>query len=266
MITPHEVFTPFDLAHGGLGTRAAKRVGLLAYGRAASLIICSSRLEMQDTESAGLPASKLTWIHHAVIDERAPETSPGRPARDSGELKVGYLGRLHPKKNVSVLIDAVGRLDPRVSLVVAGRGDAALEHELRRQAEWLLAGRAEFVGWVSSDDKAGFLACVDVLVMPSEYECFGVAAIEALAVGTPVIVSDRVGVAAIVRARRAGQVASPTVESIAEALRRYLDDPQARHADASRARQAAISDASFAAHGARLATEYERVLTARSHG
>jgi glycosyltransferase involved in cell wall biosynthesis len=79
-------------------------------------------------------------------------------------------------------------------------------------------------------------------------------------------VSDRVGAADIVRARRAGQVASPTVESITEALRRYLDDPEVRHADASRARPAAISDASFAVHGARLANEYERILTARSHG
>ena len=133
-----------------------------------------------------------------------------------------------------MLIDAVGRLDGRVSLVVAGRGDATLENELRRQAERLLPGRAEFVGWVSGDDKVGFLAGVDVLVMPSEYECFGVAAIEALAAGTPVIVSDRVGVADIVRDCRAGQVASTTVESITEALRRYLDDPEARHADATR--------------------------------
>ena len=265
VITPHEVFTPFDLAHSGLGIRTAKQVGVRAYGRAADLIVCSSRLEMRDTESAGLPARKLTWIYHPVIDERASEAAPERQGRDFEVLKVGYLGRLHPKKNVSLLIDAVGRLDGRVSLVVAGRGGADLEDELHRQAARLLPGRIQFVGWVSDQDKSEFLAGVDVLVMPSEYECFGVAAIEAMAAGTPVIVSDRVGVADIVRERCAGQVTSATVESITEALRRYLDDPEARHADASRARPAAISDASFAAHGARLANEYARILTTRGH-
>jgi len=265
VITPHEVFTPFDLSRGGIGIRTAKRFGARTYGRVADLIVCSSPLEMRDTGSAGLPARKLTWIYHPVIDDRGYVAPPRRPTLGPSGLRVGYLGRLHPKKNVPLLIDAVGRLDSRVSLVVAGRGDSGLEHELHRQAERVLPGRAKFIGWVSGDDKLGFLAGVDVLMMPSEYECFGIAAVEALAAGTPVIVSDRVGVADIVRARRAGQVASATVESITEALRRYLDDPEARHADASRARPAAISDASFTAHGARLANEYARILTTRSH-
>jgi glycosyltransferase involved in cell wall biosynthesis len=265
VITPHAVFMPFDLSRGGIRMRMAKRAGARAYGRAADLIVCSSPLEMRDAQSAGLPTAKLTWIYHAVVDEQVSTVPPQRPARGPSGLRVGYLGRLHPVKNVAMLIDAVGRLDGRVSLVIAGRGEATLEDTLRRQAERLLPSRADFVGWMSGDDKLRFLADVDVLVMPSEYECFGVAAMEALATGTPVIVSDRVGVADIVRARRAGQVASATVESITDALRRYLDDPEARHADASRARPAAISDASFAAHGARLANEYARILTTRSH-
>ena len=264
VITPNEVFTPFDLSRGGIGIRMAKRAGVRMYGRAADLIVCSSPLEMRDTQSAGLPTEKLTWIYHPVVDERVPMTPPQWPARGSSGLRVGYLGRLHPKKNVAMLIDAVGRLDSRVSLVVAGRGDATLESELRLQADRLLPGRAQFVGWVSADDKLGFLAGVDVLVMPSEYECFGVAAIEALAAGTPVIVSDRVGVADIVRGEQAGQVVPADVESIAKALRKYLDDPEARCADATRARAAAVTNASFAAHGARLASEYALILTTRS--
>ncbi len=263
VITPNEVFTPFDLSRGGIGIRTAKRAGVRMYGRAADLIVCSSPLEMRDTESTGLPTEKVTWIYHPVVDERVSMTSTQRPDRGPNELRVGYLGRLHPKKNVAMLIDAVGRLDSRVSLVIAGRGDATLENELRRQAERLLPGRAEFIGWVSGNDKVGFLAGVDVLVMPSEYECFGVAAIEALAAGTPVIVSDRVGVADVVRTEQAGHVVSATVESITEALRAYLEDPAARYADATRARSAAISHASFAAHGAQLATAYAQLLTPR---
>jgi glycosyltransferase involved in cell wall biosynthesis len=264
VITPHEVFTPFDLSRGGLFIRTAKRAGVRGYGRVADLIVCSSSLEVRDTESAGLPARKLTWIYHAVIDDLAFVAPRRQPPHESSGLRVGYLGRLHPKKNVSMLIDAVGRLDSRVSLVIAGRGDATLEHELHRRAERLLPGRAEFIGWVSGDDKLRFLTGVDVVAMPSEYECFGVAAIEALAAGTPVIVSDRVGVADIVRTEQVGQVVSANVESIVQALQNYLDDLEARHTNATRARSAAVANASFAAHGARLVSEYARILTTSS--
>jgi glycosyltransferase involved in cell wall biosynthesis len=263
VITPHEVFTPFDLAHGGVGIRTAKRAGVRAYGRAADLIACSSRLEMRDTESAGLPASKLTWIYHPVIDDRVQPGLSEPRADAQGGLRVGYVGRLDPKKNVDLLIDAVARLDGRVSLVIAGRGEATLEMALHRQAERLLPGRADFVGWVGTDEKIRFLSSIDVLAMPSAYECFGVAAIEALGAGTPVVVSDQVGVADIVRRRRAGRVVPPMVESFADAIRGYLNDPRSLEEDASRARGAALADASYTAHGVRLASLYRQLSAAR---
>jgi glycosyltransferase involved in cell wall biosynthesis len=263
VITPHEVFTPFDLSRGGIGIRMAKRAGVRMYGRAADLIVCSSPLEMRDTRLAGLPIEKVTWTYHAVVDERGSTALPLRPASKPSELRVGYLGRLDAKKNVGTLIDAVGRLDRRVSLVVAGRGDPRLEHELYRQAERVLPGRANFAGWVFGDEKMRFLSTVDVLAMPSEYECFGVAAIEALAAGTPVIVSDRVGVADIVREHRAGRVVPPTVESFADAIRDYLSDPRTLTDDASRARGAALADASYGAYGLRATSQYTRLLAAR---
>ncbi len=264
VLTPHEVFTLFDLSRGGRGIRFAKRIGVRGYGHAADLIVCSSPLEMRDTESAGLPEEKLTWVYHPVVDDRAPMATAEPRPRGESCLRVGYLGRLHAKKNVAMLIDAVARLDRRVTLVIAGRGETTFEAELHGKADRLPRGQVRFIGWVADNDKARLLADIDVVVMPSDYECFGVAAIEALAAGTPVIVSDRVGIADIVQLEQAGQVVSATVDSIAQALRRYLDDPEARHTDATRARAAAFTHASFATHGARLASEYARILTTRS--
>lgn len=263
VITPHAVFMPLDLSRGGIGIRIAKRAGVRMYGRTVDLIVCSSPLEMRDAQSAGLPTERLTWIYHPVVDEQVSIALPRPPARGQSGLRVGYLGRLHPMKNVAMLIDAVGRLDRRVSLVVAGRGDARLENELRRKAERLLPGRAEFMGWVSGDDKVRFLAGIDVIAMPSEYECFGVAAIEALAAGTPAIVSDRVGIEGIVREHQAGRVAKASVGSLAEAISVYLDDPWALAHDAARARGAALAEASYSAHGGRLASLYAQLLGAR---
>jgi len=260
VITPHEVFTPFDMAKGSLGVRVAKRMAAVAYGHAVDLIVCSSPLEMNDTRSSGLPANKLAWVYHAVLDDRGPaELAECAPERGS-LLRVGYLGRLDPKKNVDLLIEAVGRTDEQVLLRIAGRGEPRFEAALHRDAERLLPGRFDFSGWVAGPDKGAFLADIDVLAMPSKYECFGVAAIEALVAGVPVIVSDRVGVADIVQKHDAGLVVEPTTEAILGALRRYRDDPRARMEDAKRARPAALAEASFAAHGSRLVSLYSRLL------
>lgn len=263
VIFPHEAFTPFDLTRGSVAIRAAKRVGAELYRCAADLIVCSSPLELRDTRSSGFPPEKLAWVYHPVVDERVPAVGlePSDPGRTG--LRVGYIGRLHRKKNVDLLIEAVGRIDGQVSLLIAGSGEPQLEAALRGRAQRVLPHRASFVGWVS-DDKSTFFSKIDVLVMPSMYECFGVAAIEALAAGVPVVVSDQVGIADIVRRHHAGSVVPPAIDAIAGALQRYVDDPDSRISDARRARPAALAGASFATHGAELVTSYQRLLDARS--
>lgn len=259
-ITPHEVFAPFDLTKGQWGRRKVKELGLRAYGRAASLIVCSSPLEMDDAYKSGLPAAKLTWAYHAVVDELAPsELAERSPTLGSG-LRVGYLGRLDPKKNVALLIEAIAAMDREVTLQVAGRGDPEFESKLEQLAKRSLPGRAEFIGWVDGRDKAAFFSRIDVLAMPSEYECFGVVAVEALAAGVPVVVGDRVGIAGLVRSHHAGTVVQATTADIVNALRRYRHDVHALAADRARARPAALAETGFAAHGARLVALYSGLL------
>jgi glycosyltransferase involved in cell wall biosynthesis len=264
VVSPHEVFTPFDLSRGRLSVRAAKRVGFGLYRRAADLLVCSSPLELRDTRSSGFPSEKLAWVYHPVVDERVPAVGLEAPDPGCTGLRVGYIGRLHRKKNVDMIIEAVGRTGGQASLLIAGTGDPQLEAALRGRAQRVLPHRASFIGWVSDGDKGTFFSKIDVLVMPSMYECFGVAAIEALAAGVPVVVSDQVGAADIVRRYDAGSVVRPTIDAIAGALQRYVDDPDSRISDARRARPAALSGASFATHGAELLACYQRLLDARS--
>ena len=224
-------------------------------------MLCSSPLEMRDTEASGLPVGKVDWVYHAVIDDLGETVFPAiATARLIPQLRVGYLGRIDPKKNIDLVIEAVASLGAHASLAIAGGGDPHLEESLRRQADRLMPGRATFVGWVNGSEKASFLADLDVLVMPSEYECFGVAAVEALGAGVPVIAGERVGVADIIGSRRVGAVVTPTATGIADALRRYLEDPASRVSDASRARPAALAETSFGAHGVRLVDVYSGLL------
>jgi len=257
------VFMPPELSKGRVPFRTVKRFGLRAYARAASTVVCSSALEARDAARSGVSRRKLTWIYHAVVDDLVPFQASAQ-AQSTDGLRVGYLGRLHPVKNVELLIDAIGQVGGDMTLQVAGRGDTEFEADLMRRARQLLGERAQFNGWVDESSKAAFFAGNDVLVMPSQYECFGVAAVESLAAGVPVIVSDRAGVADIVRTHRVGTVVPPTVTGISGALRRYRDDRRALAADRSSARHAALAESGFAAHARRLLAAYGRVLERRT--
>ena len=97
--------------------------------------------------------------------------------------------------------------NPDAALVIAGDGDAALTESLRRSCRSLGIEKSVYwPGFLSGPAKAAALADADVFVLPSYSENFGIAVIEAMALGVPVIVTDQVGVAA--KWRPATQVSS----------------------------------------------------------
>lgn len=102
------------------------------------------------------------------------------------------VGRLIPVKNQEILIDAAAKLTdsyPELRLVLVG--DGALRSDLERQAENLdLLDNVVFTGWLSRPEVASCVAAADVFAMPSRAEGLGVALIEAMITGTPVVTSD----------------------------------------------------------------------------
>jgi glycosyltransferase involved in cell wall biosynthesis len=85
-------------------------------------------------------------------------------------------------------------------------------------------------------DRVAVLADADVFALPSYSENFGVAVVEALAVGRPVIISDQVNIHAEISAARVGAVIPLDVDRLAGELRRWLGDEQLRRDAAGRAR------------------------------
>ena len=97
-------------------------------------------------------------------------------------------GRLTNQKNQSVLIRALAQVSS-VRLVVAGEGP--LRSEYRALARQLgVADRLHLLGDVTRDDIADLLAAADLFVFPSTWETFGLAAVEALMAGLPIVASD----------------------------------------------------------------------------
>ncbi|HEY0215931.1 MAG TPA: glycosyltransferase [Cellulomonas sp.] len=158
--------------------------------------------------------------------------------------RTGYVGRLlAPHKGLDVLLDAA-EADPRlhVDIVGAGPHEAALR---RRAATPALAGRVTFHGHLAGDDLTAFYRSLDVLAVPSVaapgwLEQFGRVAVEAMALGVPVVASDSGALRDVVGG--AGTLVPPgDAAALARALAVVLDDPEQaarmRAAGYERARQ-----------------------------
>jgi glycosyltransferase involved in cell wall biosynthesis len=108
-----------------------------------------------------------------------------------------FLGRLHPKKRLDLLLEAFLDDAPAgCKLMVVGPDEQDLWPELQRR--YLRGRNAERVvraGLVAGEQKAALLAAADLFALPSEHENFGIAALEALAAGTPVLLSPHVDLA-----------------------------------------------------------------------
>nr|BFF16234.1 glycosyltransferase family 4 protein [Microbacterium flavescens] len=114
------------------------------------------------------------------VVERRPDEAMSRNS------VIGYLGRLGPEKGVEIMLAAAEEAD--VTVRVAGAGQDSYRDELSRRFPG-----ADFVGHVDANE---FLASVDVLVVPSVWEePFGRVAAEAAALGVPLIISNRGGLA-----------------------------------------------------------------------
>lgn len=114
-----------------------------------------------------------------------------RKTDSKGQLRITYLGRLHPIKGTECLLDACQMLDADCEpwhLNIAGSGQAEYVNSLLAKVAQLgLASRVDFLGEVSGEAKENLFGESDVLVVPSYVENFGIVIAEALAHALPVI-------------------------------------------------------------------------------
>lgn len=102
--------------------------------------------------------------------------------------KILFLSRIHPKKGIEFLLDAVPHLDKRLHVIIAGEGEATYIEQLKALAqERQITDRIQFIGGVYGDKKWELYQEADVFVLSTYSENFGIVVAEALASGTPVI-------------------------------------------------------------------------------
>ncbi len=140
-----------------------------------------------------------------------------------------FIGTLEPRKNLPVLIEAYASLpeSERPPLIVGGGKGWDYESIFQTAMRHHLEDHVQFIGFIPPEDLAIWYNCAEVFVYPSVFEGFGLPVLEAMACGTPVIVSDASSLPEV--AGDAGLCIPPhDVEAWAVALRRAWDDDQWR--------------------------------------
>ena len=183
VITPHGMLYPQALAHSAWQKRVLRTLLFNRDLREAACLHATCKEEMNVLRALGF----RTPI--AVIANPVPAPLV-TPIQRTGKVVFGFLGRLHPRKHVERIIDALALLSPaeqaNCELVIIGSGDAEYETFLHREAERKGLQNVRFAGFMEGEEKQRLLASLSALFVPSDFENFGMIIAEALSCGTPV--------------------------------------------------------------------------------
>jgi glycosyltransferase involved in cell wall biosynthesis len=130
-----------------------------------------------------------------------------------------FLSRIHPKKGLEMLIEAVSKVNFEVKLKIAGNGDEGYIAELKQLANLLqVSDKIEWLGWMNRDQKFVELMNADLFTLVSLNENFANVVIEALHMGTAVLVSEDVALSGFIKEKDMGWVSNLQVTGVIEKL------------------------------------------------
>ncbi|MDA8019772.1 MAG: glycosyltransferase family 4 protein [Thermoanaerobaculia bacterium] len=204
------------------------------------------------TTSARDLTQRIEALYHRLVEPVEipwpvpPLERDGRDRADLGlsddHFVIASLGRLVQRKRLDLLLEALAHLGQDDIYWVA-MGFGPLDDSLHRMAEELgVASSVRWTGRVDEADKAAYLGCADAFCLPSDHEGFGLAFVEAMSLGVPVITTDIGGQTDIVRQGVEGLlVPQNDAVALAQSIERLRAQPQElaemRNAAEKRARE-----------------------------
>jgi len=204
------------------------------------------------SEQEALEAQQLGVDHKNLVIANPVELPPAGIAPRSfrafypelrDRLIVLFLSRLDAKKGLDLLLPAFSNVlkgHPGTTLVIAGDGDAAFVARLKETARRLgIDSEVIWAGFLQGEEKIAALADADLFVLPSYSENFGVAVVEAMGAGLPVIVSDQVGIHRDISQAHAGSVTPCNAGDLANTLAMLIENREMRALMSANARELA---------------------------
>ena len=185
-------------------------------------------LHATSADEAEQSSARFTGLRTVVVSNGVDVPGQIRRSESTGELRITYLGRLHPIKGIENLLDACKLLEGDSEswhLKIAGPGESDYRKFLAAKVAKLQpAGRIEFLGEVAGEAKEDLFASSDLLVAPSYVENFGMVIAEALAHEVPVIAGKGTPWQGL-HANRCGLWVENAPEALAAAVRKIRAMP-----------------------------------------
>ncbi len=204
-------------------------------------VIAVSQAAQRAAIGAGVPGNRIEIIPTGVEVREVPDEQQRRDARrewnlEPGDFAVGHLGAFTQEKGQDVAVQALALLKdrmPNLRMILAGEGPmrATLQASLPASS-LILPGHIQ--------DSSRLLAALDLFIMPSRSEGWGLAALEAMASGLPVLASDTGGLAEMIDAEETGWLISPgNPRALADGILAAASDREKLRAMGLRARSRA---------------------------
>jgi len=252
VIHVHGLFNPVSSLSARVGFISGQSVVLCPHGTLSRYTIAHRRTTLKRLYFAGIDRGNVeraaavhfttdaecdeARLHGFDFGERGHVVPPPLLVEPAGPLRVPrrdapsalFMSRLHPVKNVDNLLRAwqlVLQAIPAAKLTIAGPGKPAYVDSLRSLAfELGLSDSVKFCGFVGGAEKARLFSEAMVFVLPSYHENFGLAVLEAIAAGVPVVISPQVQLAPFVEEYDLGIVAPSEPHLFAAGIIKALRD------------------------------------------
>lgn len=268
MMIARELDLPFSVKARGAdihlwGARGYGREALLETAREAAGVLAVCETLAEDMATLGM-AREAIAVHYTGLDRDLfrPMDHVGLRARlaenfaipiAGDDLLLVTVGALIERKGQAYVIKALADL-PRARLLLVGKGED--EASLRMLAKEVgVADRVHFLGGVDPSMLPPLLSAADAMVLPSASEGLANAWIEALACGTPLVITDAGGAREVVTAPEAGVIVARNCRAIREGIELVTARPRSPQAVA-----ATVERFSWAANGAALAAYYDGLV------
>lgn len=270
IIQAHGSFT-YGLRHQKLKKIYDFLIGRRIYKGAARIIVLSPE-EVAECQAVGIDRSKVRLIGNGidltswhVPKEEGLKFRARLGVPDQAKI-VLFLSRIDRIKGPDLLVEALAQLQTRsVYGVIAGPDDGYEAYVRQLVDHYNLSDKVIFTGLLEGGDLRAAYAAADVFVLPSRFDTFPMAIVEALASGLPVVTTETCQISGMIK-DRAGLVTPVNARAIADAIQCLLSDDDLRRKFAEGARELAKEEFSIPRVVDRLEQVYEEALREHRYG
>ena len=214
IISPRGTLSPYSFQNKNIGPKWLIHHLLGKYLLNRCTLHVTSEREKEAVMSL-LHAKKIITLPNFV---KLPPKKAWPPRKGSEALRLLFFSRIEQKKGLDILFSALPAVTIPYILSIAGDGDKNYTEHLKTVARQnLIENKINWLGF-QNENKFDVLYGHDLFILPSYDENFGNAIIESLCVGTPVLISEQVGLAGYVKKNGLGWVCKTTPESVSDTI------------------------------------------------